>query len=161
MRISDWSSDGCSSDLYTDLMPNGIARQFTFVQEANSVITSPCPEKPIKHGKGFCEIRGLAWSGHGRIKKVDISTDGGNNWHTADLQTPVLSRALTRFRFPLPWDGRPMLLQSRALDESGYLQPTIEALRAVRGPNSIFHKHSIHTWRVKPDGEVEKSEEQR
>lgn len=140
---------------YTDLMPNGIARQFTFVQEANSVITSPCPEKPLKHGKGFYEIRGLAWSGHGKIKKVDVSTDGGNNWHTADLQTPVLSRALTRFRFPLQWDGRPMLLQSRAMDETGYVQPTIEALRAVRGVNSIYHKNSIHTWRVKPDGEVE------
>ncbi|WP_341704910.1 sulfite dehydrogenase [Ferrovibrio sp.] len=140
---------------YTDLMPDGKARQFTFVQEANSVITSPCPEKPMKFGKGFYEIRGIAWSGYGKIRKVDVSIDGGMNWKTAELQSPVLSRALTRFRLPLQWDGRPMLLQSRATDESGYVQPTIEALRAARGLNSIYHKNSIHTWRVKPDGEVE------
>ncbi|MCW0233344.1 MAG: sulfite dehydrogenase [Ferrovibrio sp.] len=140
---------------YTDLMPDGKARQFTFVQEANSVITSPCPEKPLKHGKGFYEIRGLAWSGYGRIKKVDVSTDGGMNWRTAELQGPVLSRCLTRFRLPLQWDGRPMLLQSRATDDSGYVQPSIENLRKARGLNSIYHKNSIHTWRVRPDGEVE------
>lgn len=140
---------------YTDLMPDGKARQFTFVQEANSVITSPCPEKPMTFGKGFYEIRGIAWSGYGKIKKVDISLDGGMNWQTAELQTPVLSKSLTRFRFPLQWDGRPMLLQSRAADDSGYVQPTIEALRKVRGLNSIYHKNSIHTWRVSPNGEVE------
>ena len=140
---------------YTDLMPDGKARQFTFVQEANSVITSPCPEKPMKFGKGFYEIRGIAWSGYGRISKVDVSLDGGMNWQTAELQKPVLSKSLTRFRFPLQWDGRPLLLQSRATDESGYVQPTIEALRKVRGINSIYHKNSIHTWRVHPGGEVE------
>jgi len=140
---------------YTDLMPDGKARQFTFVQEANSVITSPCPEKPMKFGKGFYEIRGIAWSGYGRISKVDVSLDGGMNWQTAELQKPVLSKSLTRFRFPLQWDGRPLLLQSRATDESGYVQPTIEALRKVRGINSIYHKNSIHIWRVHPGGEVE------
>lgn len=140
---------------YTDLMPDGKARQFTFVQEANSVITSPCPEKPLKHGKGFYEIRGIAWSGYGKIRKVDVSTDGGMNWRTAELQGPVLSRCLTRFRLPLQWDGRPMLLQSRAADDSGYVQPSIENLRKARGLNSIYHKNSIHTWRVRPDGEVE------
>lgn len=140
---------------YTDLMPDGKARQFTFVQEANSVVTFPCPEKPLKHGKGFYEIRGIAWSGYGKIRKVDVSLDGGMNWQTAELQTPVFSKSLTRFRLPLQWDGRPMLVQSRAMDESGYVQPTIEALRAVRGVNSIYHKNSIHTWRVHPNGEVE------
>jgi sulfane dehydrogenase subunit SoxC len=136
-------------------MPDGKARQFTFVQEANSVITSPCPEKPLKHGKGFYEIRGIAWSGYGKIKKVDVSIDGGMNWRSAELQGPVLSRCLTRFRLPLQWDGSPLLLQSRAADDSGYVQPSIEALRKVRGLNSIYHKNSIHTWRVRPDGEVE------
>ena len=140
---------------YTDLMPDGKARQFTFVQEANSVITSPCPEKPLKHGKGFYEIRGIAWSGYGRIKKVDVSFDGGMNWRTAELQSPVFSKSLTRFRLPLQWDGRPMLLQSRAADDSGYVQPAIDSLRKVRGLNSIYHKNSIHTWRVHPNGEVE------
>ncbi len=140
---------------YTDLMPDGKARQFTFVQEANSVITSPCPEKPLKFGKGFYEIRGIAWSGYGKIRKVDVSLDGGMNWQTAELQSPVFSKSLTRFRLPLQWDGRPMLLQSRAMDESGYVQPAIDALRRVRGLNSIYHKNSIHTWRVHASGEVE------
>jgi sulfane dehydrogenase subunit SoxC len=140
---------------YTDLMPDGKARQFTFVQEANSVITFPCPEKPLKQGKGFYEVKGIAWSGYGKIKRVDISSDGGNNWTPAQLQQPVLSKCLTRFRFPLQWDGSPLLLQSRAVDDSGYVQPSISALRAARGLNSIYHKNSIHTWRVHQSGEVE------
>lgn len=139
---------------YTDLMPDGKARQFTFLMEANSVITSPCPERPVKHGKGFHEIRGIAWSGSGRIRRVDVSTDGGDNWRTAELQEPVLSKALTRFRLPWTWDGAPALLQSRAIDESGYVQPTIEQLRKARGVNSIYHKNSIHTWRLNADGTV-------
>jgi len=139
---------------YTDLMPDGKARQFTFLMEANSVITSPCPEKPMKHGKGFHEIRGIAWSGSGKIRRVDVSTDGGDNWRTAELQEPVLSKALTRFRLPWTWDGAPALLQARAIDESGYVQPTIEQLRKSRGLNSIYHKNSIHTWRVNADGTV-------
>jgi sulfane dehydrogenase subunit SoxC len=139
---------------YTDLMPDGKARQFTFLMEANSVITSPCPERPMKHGKGFHEIRGIAWSGHGKIRRVDVSTDGGDNWRTAELQEPVLSKALTRFRLPWTWDGGPALLQARAIDETGYVQPTIERLRAARGLNSIYHKNSIHTWRVNADGTV-------
>lgn len=140
---------------YTDLMPDGKARQFTFVMEANSVITFPCPEKPLKHGRGFYEIKGIAWSGYGRIRRVDISLDGGNNWRSAALQGPVLSKCLTRFRFPLQWDGRPLLIQSRAVDDSGYVQPSIEMLRAARGLNSIYHKNSIHTWRILPTGEVQ------
>ena len=139
---------------YTDLMPDGKARQFTFLMEANSVITSPCPEKPMTHGKGFHEIRGIAWSGHGKIRRVDVSTDGGDNWRTAELQEPVLSKALTRFRLPWTWDGAPALLQALAIDETGYVQPTIEQLRKARGVNSIYHKNSIHTWRLNADGTV-------
>jgi len=140
---------------YTDLMADGRARQFTFVMEANSVITWPCPEKPVAFGPGRYEITGLAWSGHGKIKRVDVSVDGGNNWRTAELQTPVLSRAVTRFRLPWRWDGRTAFLQSRAMDETGYVQPTIEQLRAARGVNSIYHKNAIHTWRITPTGAVE------
>ncbi len=139
---------------YTDLMPDGKARQFTFMMEANSVVTSPCPEKPMKHGKGFHEIRGLAWSGRGRIKRVDVSVDGGNTWKAAELQEPVLSKCLTRFRLPWSWDGGPAFVQSRAIDETGYVQPTIDQLRAVRGVNSVYHKNAIHTWRVNSDGTV-------
>jgi sulfane dehydrogenase subunit SoxC len=139
---------------YTDLMPDGKARQFTFVMEANSVITFPCPERPLKE-KGLYEISGLAWSGRGKITRVDVSLDGGVNWETARLNEPVLSKCLTRFRLPWRWDGAPVLLQSRAMDETGYVQPTLEQLRAARGVNSIYHKNSVHTWLVRADGEVE------
>ena len=138
---------------YTDLMPDGRARKFTFVQETNSVITSPCPEKPLVQ-KGFLEIEGLAWSGRGKIKQVDVSFDGGVNWVSAKLKGLVLDKALTRFSLVTKWDGQPWLLQSRAIDETGYVQPTLSQLREVRGGNSIYHKNSIHTWKVASTGEV-------
>ncbi|MCX8134671.1 MAG: sulfite dehydrogenase [Roseococcus sp.] len=140
---------------YTDLMPDGLSRQFTFVNEVNSVITYPCPEKPLRGRPGFVEIVGLAWSGAGRITRVDVSVDGGDNWRTAELQDPVLPKALTRFRIPWEWrDGQTAFLQSRAMDETGRVQPTITALRAARGTESIYHKNSIHTWLVERDGTV-------
>jgi sulfane dehydrogenase subunit SoxC len=138
---------------YTDLMPDGSVRQFTFVQEANSVITFPVPEKPLRT-RGFYEVRGLAWSGRGRIKRVDVSFDGGNTWRTAELQTPVLKHALTRFRLAWQWNGEPGYMQSRAIDETGYVQPTLAELRKARGVNSIYHKNAIHTWRLNADGSV-------
>jgi sulfane dehydrogenase subunit SoxC len=138
---------------YTDLMPDGKARGFTYVMEAKSVITFPCPEKPPR-GAGIYEIRGLAWSGHGKIAAVDVSLDGGVNWQRAALQGPVLSKALTRFTYAWRWDGKPALLQSRAVDETGYVQPTMASLRKVRGVNSIYHNNAIQTWQVKPDGSV-------
>ncbi len=139
---------------YTDLMPDGRARRFTWLMEAKSVITSPCPEKPLL-SKGFNEIRGLAWSGAGRITRVDVSTDGGRNWRSAELQEPVLSKSLTRFTIPWEWNGDDALLQSRAIDETGYVQPTLSQLREVRGTWSIYHNNGIHTWRVNRNGEVE------
>ncbi|MCP4789050.1 MAG: sulfite dehydrogenase [Gammaproteobacteria bacterium] len=138
---------------YTDLMADGRARRFTFVQECNSVITSPCPENPIKK-PGFIEIEGLAWTGRGKIKGVDVSFDGGVNWQPAQLKGLVLDKALTRFSFQTKWSGQPWLLQSRAYDETGYVQPTLAQLREQRGVNSIYHKNSIHTWQVQPTGEV-------
>jgi len=140
---------------YTDLMPNGLSRQFTFVNEVNSVITYPCPEKPLRGKPGFVEISGLAWSGVGRIVRVDVSVDGGDTWRTAELQEPVLTKALTRFRIPWEWrEGQVAYLQSRAIDETGRVQPTIAALRKVRGVESIYHKNSIQTWLVERDGTV-------
>jgi sulfane dehydrogenase subunit SoxC len=138
---------------YTDLMPDGTARQFTWKIEANSVITAPCPEKPL-HDKGRHEIRGLAWSGNGRVRRVDVSFDGGDNWHTAALQQPVLSKCLTRFRLAWDWNGAQAFLQSRVIDETGYVQPTIAELRAVRGVNSIYHNNAVHTWHLLPSGAV-------
>jgi sulfane dehydrogenase subunit SoxC len=138
---------------YTDLMPDGTSRGFTWVLDAKSVITFPCPEKPLA-GAGLYEIRGLAWSGSGKVKRVDVSLDGGVNWQAAELEEPVLSKALTRFSLPWRWDGRPVLLESRAIDETGYVQPTIEQLRKARGSSSVYHNNSIQTWQVKPDGSV-------
>ena len=103
---------------------------------------------------GLYEIKGLGWSGRGKVKAVDVSFDGGINWHSARLQEPVLSKALTRFTSPWRWDGQPALLESRVVDETGYVQPTIAQLRKVRGSNPIYHNNSIQTWQVKPDGKV-------
>lgn len=139
---------------YTDLMPTGKARQFTWFQECNSVITSPSMEKPID-GKGFVEIKGLAWTGQGKIKRVDVSTDGGKNWKPAQIDGPVFDKALTRFTMPWKWDGNPALLQSRAIDETGYVQPEFADLRKLRGEWSIYHNNSVHTWQVNTGGDVE------
>ena len=138
---------------YTDLMPDGRARQFTFVMEAKSVITRPAGGQHLSE-PGFHEITGLAWSGRGRIRGVDVSTDGGTSWTPAALQEPVLSKCLTRFRLPWTWDGGPALLQSRAVDETGYVQPAREALVDVRGVNSGYHFNARQTWRVAQGGAI-------
>lgn len=138
---------------YTDLMPDGTVRQFTLVMEAKSVITRPSGGHVLK-AHGFHEISGLAWSGRSRVARVDVSTDGGRNWQRARLDEPVLPKALTRFRLPWKWQGEPALLQSRAIDETGYVQPTREQLIAARGTNSEDHFNAIHTWRVHGKGEV-------
>jgi sulfane dehydrogenase subunit SoxC len=138
---------------YVDLMPDGIHRQYTWIQEAKSVITAPSGGQVLLD-RGYHEIAGLAWSGRGRIRRVDVSTDGGRNWRTARLQDPVLQKALTRFRLDWSWDGNRALLQSRAIDDTGYVQPAIRQLRAVRGTRSIYHNNAIQTWRVDPTGEV-------
>ncbi len=138
---------------YVDLMPDGTHRQYSGVQEVKSVITSPSGGQKLTT-KGYYEITGLAWSGRGKVKRVDVSTDGGRNWRTARLQEPVLTKALTRFRIDWNWNGSPALLQSRAVDETGHVQPAIAALREVRGTRSIYHNNAIQTWRVQPDGEV-------
>lgn len=140
---------------YTDLMADGKARRFTWVMEANSVILNPCPEKPW-HGsrRPLYELEGVAWSGRGRIRRVDVSDDGGNTWRAAQLKGLVLPKCLTRFSLLYEWDGAPKLLQSRAVDETGYVQPTLSQLRAVRGVESIYHKNAIHTWALSADGSV-------
>ena len=138
---------------YTDLLPDGKAREFTFYMEAKSIITSPSGGQRIP-GPGFVEIRGIAWSGHGRIARVDVSVDGGANWAAAALQEPVLSRALTRFRHAWRWDGRPAVIQSRAVDETGYVQPAFAELLGKRGDNSFYHNNAVQPWRVATDGGV-------
>ena len=143
---------------YTDLMPDGRARKWTWVMDAKSVITSPSPQAPIYHGAGPMVITGLAWSGHGKVARVDVSLDGGKNWQEAELTGEAQSKALTRFRLNIDWDGSELLLQSRAVDETGYVQPTKDALRAIRGTNSVYHNNGIQTWWVHENGEVENVE---
>jgi sulfane dehydrogenase subunit SoxC len=138
---------------YADLMPDGISREFTFVMEAKSVITYPSGGQRIP-GPGDWELTGLAWSGRGRIIQVDVSTDGGASWSPATLQEPVLPIAWTRFRMPWTWDGQAARLQSRAVDETGYVQPTRAQLVEARGVNSFYHYNGIQTWDVAADGEV-------
>jgi len=143
---------------YTDLMPDGRARRFTWVMDAKSVITSPSPQMPITHGKGRMVLTGLAWSGRGTIPRVDVTLDGGKNWHQARMDGPSLDKSLHRFYYEFDWDGREMLLQSRAHDSTGYVQPTKDALRAIRGVNSTYHNNGIQTWFVDKSGEVENVE---
>jgi sulfane dehydrogenase subunit SoxC len=138
---------------YTDLLPDGTARMFTFVMEAKSLITRPAGEQTLR-GPGFYEITGIAWSGRGRIERVEISTDGGGSWADAVLQEPRLEKAFTRFGFPWDWDGRPALLLSRCTDSTGYVQPTHDQLVAARGKNATDHYNGIKTWKVNADGKV-------
>lgn len=138
---------------YTDLMPDGKARKFSFYMEAKSIITAPSGMQRLP-GPGFCEIRGIAWSGHGKITRVDVSVDNGQTWQEARLQDPVLTRAITRFRLPWRWDGSPAVIMSRATDETGYVQPALEDLLAVRGPNYFYHNNAMTPWRIAESGEV-------
>ena len=138
---------------YIDLMPGGLHRQYTSIQECKSVVTTPSGGQALLD-KGFYNITGLAWSGRGKIKKVDVSVDGGRNWRSARLESPVLSKCLTRFNLDWVWDGKPALVQSRATDDTGYVQPTYRQLRAVRGTRSIYHNNAVQTWLVQESGEV-------
>jgi sulfane dehydrogenase subunit SoxC len=138
---------------YTLLGRDGKALQFVFPMEAKSLITRPSPGLTM-NGAGLYEISGLAWSGYGTIAKVEVSADSGKSWAEAALQEPVLSRALTRFRIPWRWDGGAAVLQSRATDESGYVQPTRSELLARRSPSGTFHFNGIMSWSVAPGGEL-------
>ena len=138
---------------YTISLPDGKALQFVFPIEAKSVITRPSPGLAMK-GVGLYEITGLAWSGYGKIAKVEVSADGGKSWAPALLNEPVLAKALTRFRVAWRWNGGPAILQSRVTDDSGYVQPTRARLIADRGIRTIYHFNGIASWAVGENGEV-------
>lgn len=160
LKVSDTPFDTKDEVLhYVDMMPDGASRQYSSIQECKSVITSPSGGQRLLM-TGHYTITGLAWSGRGSIKAVDVSVDGGINWKRARLETPVLDKCLTRFNLSWDWNptqngGKPPLLQSRAMDSTGYVQPRYGQLRAVRGTRSIYHNNAIQTWRVNPSGEVE------
>ena len=138
---------------YTELQPSGKSRMFTFPMEAKSLITSPSANMVLKT-PGLYQITGLAWTGRGKISKVEISADDGKTWADAELQEPVLDRAFTRFRLPWNWNGKPTVIKSRAIDETGYVQPERNKLVKERGRHGFFHYNAIINWHIDSDGFV-------
>ncbi|WP_289285510.1 sulfite dehydrogenase [Methylophaga sp. UBA1918] len=139
---------------YTDLLPTGKARQFSFTMQAKSLITSPSVGMTLPDNPGIYQVTGLAWSGNGKIRKVEVSADGGDTWVQAELSDPVLDRAFTRFSLPWQWQGQYAILQSRATDETGYQQPSRNTLISERGDNSFFHYNAIVSWEINEDGQI-------
>jgi sulfane dehydrogenase subunit SoxC len=138
---------------YTDLMPEGKSWQFVFEMDAKSVITFPSGEMKLP-GPGYYEIAGLAWSGRGRVSRVEVSTDGGATWRVADLGGTPEPICTVRFKLPWLWDGRPAILLSRSQDETGYIQPTREQIVSQRGLNAVYHYNAIQAWGVAADGSI-------
>ena len=139
---------------YTDLLPTGKARQFSFTMQAKSLITSPSVGMTLPDNPGIYQVTGLAWSGNGKIRKVEVSADGGDTWVEAELSDPVLDKAFTRFSLPWQWQGQYAILQSRATDETGYQQPSRDTLISERGDNSFFHYNAIVSWEINEDGQI-------
>ena len=138
---------------YTELLPSGKANMFSMVMEAKSLITSPSSGMHMPQ-PGLYQITGLAWSGQGKVSKVEVSADGGQTWAEAALQEPILEKCFTRFRIPWHWNGSKSVLKSRVTDDSGYRQPEREELIARRGRHGFFHYNAIVAWQVDSDGEV-------
>ena len=143
---------------YTDLLKDGKARRFTWVMDAKSVITNPSPQAPILHSKGPTILSGVAWSGRGTIPRVDVTIDGGKNWNTARMSGPSFDKSMHRFYYEFNWNGSDLLVQSRAHDSTGYVQPTKDELRLIRGKNSIYHNNGIQTWHINTKGVAENVE---
>jgi sulfane dehydrogenase subunit SoxC len=138
---------------YTDLQADGRSIQFTFPMAVKSVITSPAAGLKL-HNQGYYEVNGIAWSGSGRVKRVDVSADGGASWAPAVLDEPVLPKHLTRFRAAWQWSGQPATLMSRAVDETGAVQPTRDAVMAGRGSGQFYHYNAVQAWRIDPEGGI-------
>jgi sulfane dehydrogenase subunit SoxC len=138
---------------YTDPLGDGTVRQFSLTMDAKSVITFPSYPFVLPE-RGWWEIQGLAWSGRGRIARVDVSTNGGRDWVPAALQGPVLRKSTVRFRHLFEWDGSETILLSRATDETGYVQPTVHQLWEARGPATSYHQNHQRAWKIARDGSV-------
>ena len=138
---------------YSDLLPSGQSLLFTFPMRVKSVITSPSPGL-VLDGPGLYEISGLAWSAAGKIRAVDVSADGGQTWAEAALSEPVLSKSLTRFRMAWRRDGGPAVAISRAIDETGEVQPTRDEFLADKGAQVSYHNNAMQAWRIDADGAV-------
>lgn len=138
---------------YTDPLPGNKARIFSFENDAKSVITSPAYPGRVA-GRGWHSVSGLAWSGRGRITRVEVSTDGGRRWQDATLHGASLPKSTARFELMWEFEGREAVLLSRATDETGYVQPTRRALMDARGPGTDYHFNPIMGWKVAADGGV-------
>ncbi|CAL8977842.1 hypothetical protein RHODGE_RHODGE_01511 [Rhodoplanes serenus] len=137
---------------YTSLMANGKAKQFQLRQEINSVITAPSGMMEIR--PGYNRITGLAWSGHGSIVRVEVSTDGGRTWADATLNRPVLPKAQARFHLDWRWDGKPTKIVSRSTDDKGHVQPDRKTVIGEMGTNALFHYNAQQTWSIDAAGRV-------
>ena len=154
LKVSEGPAESRSETAeYTDLLPDGKALQFTLPMGVKSVITRPSPGLTLGE-RGYFELAGLTWSGHGRITRVEVSADGGKSWADAALDDLVLPRCLTRFRIPWRWDGAPSILKSRAHDDKGNVQPTRETLVKRYSPGNIYHYNAITSWSVQENGEI-------
>ena len=138
---------------YTDLMPDGRAEQFTFTMGVKSVITHPSGKMTLP-APGTYEITGIAWSGHGAIAGIQVSADGGASWADAELDEPVLSKCVCRFRIPWRWSGQPATLMSRAIDDQGNVQPARAAFRERYGQSNLYHFNGVRAWAVAANGRV-------
>ena len=143
------------SGLYSDILNDGKIKRFSFHMDVKSVITQPSGKMILPQQKGFYEISGLAWSGYGKIKQVEVSIDEGKSWQLANVQGPVLSKALTRFSIPWQWDGKERVILSRATDEHGHVQPTRSQWREQYASYSFNHFNAIQAWSVNSKGLVE------
>ena len=139
---------------YTEILADGSSVKFTFAMGVKSFITHPSATMSMS-GLGLYEISGLAWSGAGKVEKVEVSADGGQSWADAELDGPVLPRALTRFRLPWRWDGSPLVLMSRAVDETRAAQPTRSDWKAKYDPSNFLHYNAIQPWQITAEGAVQ------
>ena len=138
---------------YTDTLQDRSSYQFTFPMATKSLITSPSGQMTLNQ-PGIYQVTGIAWSGRGSIRQVEVSADGGKTWAEAAIQGHQLDRALTRFTIPWEWDGGDAILQSRATDSRGNLQPTRDEVIASRGTLSFYHNPCIQSWQVDQTGEI-------
>jgi sulfane dehydrogenase subunit SoxC len=138
---------------YTDVLLNGKALLFTYPMHVKSIITNPSTGLALQ-GPGLYEVTGLAWSGLGKIARVEVSADGGRSWADAALSDPVLAKSFTRFRMAWRWNGGPAVLMSRAIDETGAVQPTRASLVREHGERMNYHNNGIQAWSIAAGGEI-------
>jgi sulfane dehydrogenase subunit SoxC len=138
---------------YTDTRPDRTSMQFTFPMGCKSVITSPSGQMALSR-QGLYQVTGIAWSGAGAIRRVEISADGGNSWADAQLQSNASEKALARFRIPWEWQGQDAILVSRATDDRGNVQPSRQSILSDRGNLSFYHYHGYQSWGVTSDGVI-------